>query len=113
MTSASITYHTTSDGPSSVIERLEAIERDLSERERELYAAAMAWYRRKRDVEHDYAVAYLSATGTVEERKARARKDLSLGDEEARYEAVKAVVRVLETRANIGMALLKAQGRGA
>jgi hypothetical protein len=52
---------------------------------------------------------------TVTERLAKAARDNSnIGrDEEAEYEAIRAVVRVLETRANIGMALLKAQGRGA
>jgi glycine/D-amino acid oxidase-like deaminating enzyme len=101
--------------PQTVTERLEAIEHDLSERERDLYDAAMEWFKKKRDVEHDYAIAYLAATGTVDERKAKARKVIQFDgrEEEAKYEAVRAVVRVLETRANIGMALLKAQGRGA
>jgi hypothetical protein len=99
----------------TVTERLEAIERDLSERERELYDAAMGWFKKKRDLEHDRAVAFLAAEGTVAERQAKAARDNSnIGrDEEAEYEAIRAVVRVLETRANIGMALLKAQGRGA
>jgi glycine/D-amino acid oxidase-like deaminating enzyme len=101
--------------PQTVTERLEAIEHDLSERERELYDAAMEWFKKKRDLEHDRAVAFLAAEGTVAERQAKAARDnSSIGkDEEATYEAIRAVVRVLETRANIGMALLKAQGRGA
>jgi glycine/D-amino acid oxidase-like deaminating enzyme len=101
--------------PQTVTERLEAIEHDLSERERELYNAAMEWFKKKRDLEHDRAVAFLAAEGTVAERQAKAARDNSnIGkDEEATYEAIRAVVRVLETRANIGMALLKAQGRGA
>jgi glycine/D-amino acid oxidase-like deaminating enzyme len=101
--------------PQTVTERLEAIEHDLSERERELYDAAMEWFKKKRDLEHDRAVAFLAAEGTVAERQAKAARDNSnIGkDEEATYEAIRAVVRVLETRANIGMALLKAQGRGA
>jgi hypothetical protein len=99
----------------TVLERLEAIETDLSERERDLEQAALDWFKAKRDVEHDYAVAYLAADGTVDERKSKARRVIEGKgrDEEARYESLRAVVRVLETRANIGMALLKAQGRGA
>lgn len=99
----------------TVLERLEAIETDLAARELELHDAAMGWYRKKRDLEHDRAVAFLAAEGTVAERQAKAARDnSSIGkEEEARYEALRAVVRVLETRANIGMALLKAQGRGA
>jgi hypothetical protein len=101
--------------PRTVTERLEAIEHDLSERERELEKAAMEWFKKKRDLEHDRAVAFLAAEGTVAERQAKAARDNSnIGrEEEATYEAIRAVVRVLETRANIGMALLKAQGRGA
>jgi glycine/D-amino acid oxidase-like deaminating enzyme len=99
--------------PQTVTERLEAIEHDLSERERELYDAAMEWFKKKRDLEHDRAVAFLAAEGTVAERQAKAARDNSNIGKEATYEAIRAVVRVLETRANIGMALLKAQGRGA
>jgi len=99
----------------TVVERLEEIERDLSERERELEQAALAWFKAKRDREHDRAVAFLTAEGTVAERQAHADKVTARdgAEAEAEYEALKAVVRVLETRANIGMALLKAQGRGA
>lgn len=105
----------TMERPATITERLEAIETDLSERERELHDAAMEWFKAKRDREHDRAVAFLAAEGTVAKREAIADRDTShIGKEaEATYEAVRAVVRVLETRANIGMALLKAQGRGA
>jgi hypothetical protein len=105
----------TVDQPQTISERLESIEADLSERQRELEDAAMDWYRKKRDLEHDKAVAFLAAEGTVAERQAKAARDNSaIGkEEEARYEAIKAVVRVLETRAAIGMSLLKSQGRGA
>jgi hypothetical protein len=99
----------------TVLERLEAIETDLSERERDLEQAALDWFKAKRDLEHDLAVAYLAAEGTVDERKSKARQVVHAKgrNEEARYEAVRGVVRVLETRANVCMALLKAQGRGA
>ena len=82
-------------------------------RQNEYERAAFAWYRAKRDLEHDTAVAYLAAEGTVDERRSKARKAVQglYQDEEASYEAIKAAVRVLETRASIGMALLKSQGR--
>lgn len=101
--------------PLTVTERLEAIEGDLSELEREIYDAALAWFRKKRDREHDWAVSFMTAAGTVADRKAAADKINGQDgmEEEALYEALRAKERVLQTRANIGMALLKAQGRGA
>lgn len=102
------------DAPSVVIERLEAIERDLAGRQNALEAAAMAWFRAKRDREHARAVTFLSATGcTVAERNAIAERETSLlgVDEEASYEALRGVMRVLETRASIGQSILRAQGR--
>lgn len=103
----------TLDNPAAVVARLEEIERDLAVRQNALESAGMAWFRRKRDREHAFAVAFLSAEGTVAERKAIADRETSLigKDEEAEWEALSRVVRVLETRANIGMALLKSQGR--
>ncbi len=73
----------------------------------------MNWYRAKRDKEHDRAVSFLAAVGTVAERNAIADRDNShVGkDAEAEYEALKAVCRVLETRASIGQSILRAQGR--
>lgn len=75
----------------------------------------MSWYRLKRDQEHQYAVEFMKAEGTVAERTAHAKQVTALigKQEEAEYEALKAVVRTLETRASIGMALLKSQGRAA
>jgi hypothetical protein len=99
--------------PSAVIKRLEEIEQDLALRQNLLEAAAMRWFQIKRDQEHTYAIEFMKATGTVAERTAEAKKLTALigGEEEAEYEALKAVVRVLDTRASIGMALLKSQGR--
>lgn len=99
--------------PGAVLARLEQIEHDLSERQGEYERAAFAWYRAKRELEHDIAVAYLAAEGTVDERRSKARKAVQglHTEEEAQYEAIKAAVRVLETRASIGMAILKSQGR--
>lgn len=99
--------------PAAIQERLEQIERDLAVRENALEAAALGWFRAKRDKEHQRALAFIQATGTVAERNALADQKTALIGvaEEAEYEALRAVVRVLDTRATIGMALLKTQGR--
>ena len=93
--------------------RLAEIENDLAIRQATLESAGMAWFKAKRDKEHDHAVAFLAAEGSVAQRNAVANEQTATDgkNEEAEWEAVKAVVRVLETRANIGMAILKAQGR--
>jgi len=97
--------------PASVLERLSEIENDLALRQSTFESAALRWYRAKRDREHARAVAFLSAEGSVAERNAVADRQTALDakQEEAEYEAVKAVVRVLETRASIGQSLLRAQ----
>lgn len=99
--------------PQQVQERLEQIERDLAIRQGTLEAAALAWFRAKRDREKNWATAYISADGPVHVRRAHA--DLAVATqgviEEAEYEATKAVVRVLEARATIGQSLLRSQGR--
>jgi hypothetical protein len=94
--------------------RLEQIDQDLALRQNELEAAAMEFFKAKRDKEQEWAHAYLSSKArTIPERKAEA--DLATADvgrdEEAAYEALRAVVRVLETRASIGQSILRAQGR--
>jgi hypothetical protein len=93
--------------------RLAEIETDLAVRQNALESAGTAWFKAKRDREKARAIAFLSAQGTVAERSAKADEQTALDakNEEAEWEALKAVVRTLETRANIGMALLKAQGR--
>lgn len=100
--------------PQLVMARLEAIEQDLAARQAALEAAARAWFMAKRQREHDRAVAFLSADGaTVAERNALADQATALDgrEAEAEWEALRAVVRVLDTRAMIGMGVLKAQGR--
>ena len=99
--------------PHLVQAKLEAIEADLAERQNELELAALAWYRLKRDQEEAKATAFIHATGTVAERQAiAATATAHIGkEEEAMFEALKAVCRVLETRASIGMSLLRSQGR--
>ena len=103
----------TLDNPAAVMKRLADIENDLAIRQGAFEAAALAWFRAKRDKEKARAVAFLKASGTVAERSALADQETALMGvtEEAEYEAIKAVVRTLETRSTIGMALLKSQGR--
>ena len=99
--------------PQLTMDRLEQIEQDLAARQNALEAAARAWFQAKRQREHDRAVAFLSADGTVAERNAMADRATALDgrEAEAEWEALRAVVRVLDTRAMIGMGILKAQGR--
>jgi hypothetical protein len=101
--------------PGLVIARLEAIEADLAERQNHLEDAAMTWFRTKRDKERARAEAFLTASGTVAERNAIADKATALMgvEAEAKYEAVKAVMRVLEARASIGQSILRTQSREA
>ena len=101
--------------PAQIIERLEQIEEDLANRQNEVGWAAELWYRAKRDREKARAEAFLSAEGTVAERQAVADRETALEgkEEEATYESLKAVVRVLETRASIGQTLVRTHSRAA
>jgi hypothetical protein len=101
------------DTPAIVTERLQAIEQDLANRQLVLESAAWKWYRAKRDREKAHAEAFLAAEGTVAERRAIAdRATAEVGrDDEAAFEAHRAVTRVLDTRAAIGMSILRSQGR--
>lgn len=100
--------------PHQIMARLEAIEQDLAGRQNELEDAARAHFIAKRNRERDRAVVFLGSDGTVAERNARADEQTARDgcDVEAAYEALRAVVRVLETRASIGQSLLRAQGKG-
>lgn len=99
--------------PPQVIVQLWQIDQDLASRQNDLEEYAEKWFRAKRDQEFEYSKAFLAATGTVAERTAKAKMDTyTVGVEaEAKYEALKAVVRVLDTRASIAQSILKAQGR--
>lgn len=101
------------DAPATISQRLDAIDHDLAIRQNALEAAALAWFRQKREKERARAIAFISAEGTVAERSAIADRDTSMIGvaEEAEWEALRAVVRVLETRATIGQSLLRSQGR--
>jgi hypothetical protein len=103
----------TLDAPAPVMARLAAIENDLAQRQNIYEQAARAWFIAKRDREKEYAIEYMRAEGPVEQRKSQAIRATShIGvTEEAEYEALKAVVRVLETRASIGQSILRSQGR--
>lgn len=99
--------------PGQVRDRLEQIEHDLAMRQNDLEFAALRWFTLKRDREKKWAEAFLAAEGSVEARKARATQDTAdIGmDAEAEWEGLRAVVRTLDTRAAIGMSLLRSQGR--
>ena len=99
--------------PGAVLMRLEEIERDLHARQNVLESAALLWFKAKRQKEKDWAAAFMLAEGSVAERKAQA--DLATAQvgmlEEAEWEATRAVVRTLETRASIGQSILRSQAR--
>lgn len=99
--------------PIAVQVRLEEIEADLAVRQNDLEAAAFAWFRAKREREQTEAMEFMRAEGSAEQRRQQARRvSSSIGvEEEAHWEGLRAVVRVLEARANVGMALLKSYGR--
>ncbi len=99
--------------PAAVMSRLADIEDDLAKRQNALEAAGLAWFKAKRDREKARAVAFLQAEGTVAERQAIADRATALDgkNEEAEWEALRAVVRVLETRASIGQSILRSQSR--
>lgn len=103
----------TLDNPSAVEARLNEIDIDLAMRLPALESAALAWFRAKRDKEHRWAVEYIQAEGPAHLRKAIADRETAMvgKEEEALYEALRAVVRTLETRASIGQSLLRSQGR--
>lgn len=99
--------------PASVQIRLEEIDTQLAELQNGYEAAALEFFRKKRDREHRWAHVYVTTDGPAYLRKAAA--DGATLDEgleaEAVYEGRKAVVRMLETRASIGQSILRAQGR--
>ena len=103
--------------PGAVIDRLAQIENDLAERQNAYEAAARSWYAAQREIGRVKARALLtSPKASVTEKKAEgdlAAYDVEGAASEAEYEALRAAVKVLETRATIGMSILKAQSRVA
>lgn len=97
--------------------RLEEIEDDLRERQPEFEEAAETMHKLARDYELRHARAFMAADGsTATERKAQAILAMAAADDglfielkeaEGKYEGLKAAIRTLETRATIGMSLLK------
>lgn len=111
---------TTLSHPGAVLQRLAEIEHDFGELQNEYEDAAGDKARLIRDWEKRVAIATAKAKGG----DANARKQAALvmaaeqddlydrlTDAESRYAACHAAVRVLETRATVGMAILKSQGR--
>lgn len=110
----------TMTSPGAVMGRLEEIERDLADRSLDYETAASDFARLKRDWERRLAQCRIVATGgDADTRKANALLAAVAADStyedlmsaEGSFEGCKAVMKVLETRAMIGMAILRAQGR--
>lgn len=99
--------------PHQIEARLQEIENDLALRQNAYGSAAEKFHRAVREREHKHAVEYMKATGNTTDRREQAREQTALigMESEAEYEGLRAVVKVLETRAMIGMALLKSAGR--
>lgn len=99
--------------PAQIEQRLEEIERDLALRGPAYESAAEKWYRVLREREHKHAIEFIAALGNTTERREKAKQETALIGmvEEAEYEGLRAAIKVMETRAMIGMALLKSAGR--
>ena len=101
--------------PSEVTERLEAIEQDLARRQNAFEEAARQWFIAQREIVRQKALALRdSDRASVTEKKAEgdlAAYDVQHASAEAEYEALRAAVKVLETRATIGMSILRSQSR--
>lgn len=101
--------------PAAIMRRLEEIERDLAIRQNALEEEAQIYHNWVAEVERLRAVEYLKTSGTVEERKSKVTAEMGqcaqwdeLKESTAKYEALKAAVKVLTTRASIAQSLLKA-----
>jgi hypothetical protein len=106
--------------PAQIMERLGAIEEDLAGRQNEFEQAAGDRARLIRDWERRVAIARRTAKGNdADARKAAAlvmaidQDDLyeRLSEAEGQFDALRAVTRVLETRASIGQSILRGMGR--
>ncbi len=103
----------TLSSPALVHERLEALDNDLATFQNEVEQAALDWFRQKRLREKAHASAFLTAKGSIAARHAVAEVETATQgmDEEAAWEAKRHLLKVLETRSNVAMAILKSQGR--
>src|ERR1035438_10033831 len=99
--------------PAAVQLRLEELDHELAIMANDVESAALMHFKAKKTREQARAAAYIAAEGPVAERSAKA--DLAVAGlgvaEEASWEALRAKARVLETRAAIGMSILRSQGR--
>jgi multidrug resistance efflux pump len=119
--SATVDTHTR---PGAVQERLAEIEDDLATRQPDYEQAADDRARLTRDWDRRLALHMKRASGSnAEARKANGfvaaiEQDNGelyeqLQDAEARFDALRVVMKTLEVRATIGMSIARAQGRGA
>ncbi len=101
--------------PALVMQRLETIEADLATVQNELEDAGRNWFKARKERAGVRATAFVQTEGTDTARRLQADKvALASGwEEEADWEILREKRRLLEDRANIGMAILKAQGRAA
>ncbi len=98
--------------PQAVHERLEELDKNLAMLQNTVEEAAFNWFMAKRERERAHASAFLTAKGSIAARHAIADVEVTLGvEEEAIWEAKRALLKVLETRSNVAMAILKSQGR--
>jgi SNF2 family DNA or RNA helicase len=101
----------------AIQERLGEIEEDLGTRQNEYEQAAEDFHKLTKDFELRMARAGLTAKGdTATEKKWRALDSIAAAEDtlysdlkeaEGKYKGLQAAVKVLETRATIGMSLLK------
>ena len=101
------------DSPAEVLARLNAIERDLAVRQNLYESVARGWYEAQREMRLEHAKAMI-ASGRSSVAAQKAEADMAAaGIEglayEAEYEALKAAIRVLETRGSILQSILRAQ----
>ena len=99
--------------PQAVQDRLEEIDASLSELQNDIEAAAMDWFRAKRERDKEEARSFLTAKGTDTARRMIAKEDAATigAEEEGAWEGKKALLKTLESRSVVGTAILKAQGR--
>lgn len=99
--------------PVEVQQRLAEVDAQLALAQNQLVEVSLAAGRAERDAAVEKERAYAAAPGTATERKVIADAAAAqIGvDDRAKWDAYKLLVRVLESRASIGMALLKSYGR--
>lgn len=107
--------HIELDSPHLVLGRLQEIERALAERQNGYESAARQWHQAQRQIRLAHARALLGSTkSSVTEKRAEAEiagATTEGAELEAEYEATKAVIKMLDSRAMILMSVLKSQGR--